>query len=583
MQRELSKLAFHYKRLSEFNTNETAVRELYEGLIKLTKKPKPTVLRRFATGKDVLSKRFGETGKYKIKFGEYDANGATIPYLIEAFLLRDIDAEFDNTILTAVNKSVSYQDCPFIFSKARNIEFCKKGIFTKSLEVLLTNRGLTHAQGITLFLHFVSPYIEFTDKAKANIIADGFIEDLTKVIEYLTRDVFKEVDRMLRDKKSFDAGRIFNKAKKDNKKELMIKYFMKSFEIASGGYSVLSRQIFYTERNIIKLKHDVDIMPNDYNVFTQQIVTDFIEKYPELEKMILFSRRGYFSNPFTDEEIPLGTQDVIRYIDRTSENRIYQRTDTIYDIPEELQYNHVLFVEKEGFNILLKKSGLRNELNLGIMSTQGFGTRALKKLFQYLNQKEITVYVLHDCDIAGYLIWDKLLNGSKTFKKGLKVTRIGLTLEDVKELKKLDYAEEAKYDKNYKDSLSILTDKEREFFVTGESGIFRRVELNALTSPELIKFIKEKITSKPIRPSLEQLQSYISIDKDEIIKDALFKAHKTDMEVEINKEEIARNISLAVNKDPRHWTDTFTEFISEWKDKKSDEIAELLMSGDKGL
>jgi hypothetical protein len=77
----------------------------------------------------------------------------------------------------------------------------------------------------------------------------------------------------------------------------------------------------------------------------------------------------------------------------------------------------------------------------------------------------IKVYILHDCDIAGYLIEDKFKSGSSTYRKKLDVTRIGLTLEDVESLGKRGQAETVSYEKPYSDSLGILTPKERDFFV----------------------------------------------------------------------------------------------------------------------
>ena len=200
----------------------------------------------------------------------------------------------------------------------------------------------------------------------------------------MTGDVIREVNKARKagDKKTDSTRK--RTSKENSKKALMEKHMMKGYKIASEGHKVAVRQIFYTVRNIINIKYHRDLKQSDYNsTFTQEIVTNFIEKHPDLEDKILFERRGYFYNPVTGDELPLGTEDVLTYIKRVIKNGIYRKTKTFYSVPDELIFNQVLFVEKSGFNIILKESGLLDKLNLGVMSTQGFGTRAVKRLMKY--------------------------------------------------------------------------------------------------------------------------------------------------------------------------------------------------------
>ena len=60
--------------------------------------------------------------------------------------------------------------------------------------------------------------------------------------------------------------------------------------------------------------------------------------------------------------------------------------------------------------------------------------------------------------------------------------------------------------------------------VDQEEKRYRRVELNALTTPELLDFIRDKISYQPIRPTQEQVSRVIAVDKEAIIKEALFKS-----------------------------------------------------------
>ncbi|RJR16300.1 MAG: hypothetical protein C4581_10300, partial [Nitrospiraceae bacterium] len=316
--------------------------------------------------------------------------------------------------------------------------------------------------------------------------------------------------------------------------------------------------------------------------FTQEIVTFFIEKYPELEDKVLFERRGYFYNPVTGDELPLGTKDVLTYIKRAIKNGIYRKTKTFYSVPDELMFNQVLFVEKAGFNIILKESGLLDKLNLGVMSTQGFGTRAVKRLMKYFLDKGIKVYILHDCDVPGYLICDKFLSGSDTYKEGLDVIKIGLTLDDAKKLgkDKDEYAEIVTYKKAYKKALDMLnlSEEEKKFLIVDrDAKIYRRAELNTLTSPELIRFIESKINHRPITPTIEQLRDYISMDKTEIIKNALYDVYASKIpDITIDKEEIANRIQRAINH-KMHWTAVLDKVLGEYTEEKVLELSRLIM------
>jgi hypothetical protein len=382
--------------------------------------------------------------------------------------------------------------------------------------------------------------------------------------------------------------------RENSKSGLMRKYFLDGLEMASGGgrKKALIRQIFYAVRATINLNHGIDLdlkadgekSKTIFNTFTQRITTEFMEKYPELEDRILFDGRGFFLNPFDGSEVSLSTANVTEFITKEIKNRIYQQSYRIFDIPDNLKFNQVLFCEKEGFNIIFKERGLIDELNLGVMSSKGFGTRATKKLMKYFINQGMKVYALTDCDIAGYLIASKFGSGNKTFKEGLDVEWIGLTVADIDRLGKRNQAEIVKYTSKekdaegndlpkYTDCLEILTKEEYNFFVKDKGkNLYRRVELNALTVPELIRFVKSKIKANPIKPTLEQLKNYIKIDETEIIKSALLKAYGDGREVDIDIDEVAKRIHKAINKQ-KHWTDTMEEEIESFIEKKSDELA----------
>ena len=51
---------------------------------------------------------------------------------------------------------------------------------------------------------------------------------------------------------------------------------------------------------------------------------------------------------------------------------------------------------------------------------------------EYLINRGISVYILHDCDLFGYNIHERIAEGSDTYPMPLQVTDIGLKVDDVK-------------------------------------------------------------------------------------------------------------------------------------------------------
>ena len=171
-QRILSSLDFRHKRLSDFSHDQTAIEDLYSELKEKTKKPNARILSNLITTKEALLKIYGDQGKYKYKcvYGESENGGASIPYVIEEFLLSNENEHAPAKIMTAINNSVPYEDVPFVFDNTQCHEFCGGEYWANNLKSLLDKSGFTKATGVILYINFIAPYIEFTDKAKTSVI-----------------------------------------------------------------------------------------------------------------------------------------------------------------------------------------------------------------------------------------------------------------------------------------------------------------------------------------------------------------------------------------------------------------------------
>lgn len=225
---------------------------------------------------------------------------------------------------------------------------------------------------------------------------------------------------------------------------------------------------------------------------------------------------------------------------------------------------------------------------MGIISTRGFSTRASKKLMQYFIQHGIDVYVLHDCDIFGYMIQDKLASGSNTFLDPLDVTDIGLKVSDVLELEKTP--EIVKSKNKYNDSLGMLTNSEYDFFIVDDySNRYRRVELNSLTNDEFIALVRSKMERKHFELSQEQLDRYLEFDSRELVKDALFDALSWGARdrllglAEIDREKLLRSVLSAMGENgSEHWTTTLEKQFNRAQRDKVEELTKLArVVGDK--
>jgi len=451
-----------------------------------------------------------------------------------------------------------------------------------------------------LYVSLVCPVIQATDKAKSTIVADRFKTRLFSTLSSVLRTLPKPIKA---------------KSRGPTDTELMRRYLRPAYDYASskGKYLVFSRQLFYPLRNFINIEAGITLSEASYNAFTQKRITEFFEEFPEYENKILFERRGSFKSPF-GVELLLGTADVAKFVQARYDNKVKVLTETkmspIYDFSPKYLYNRVLFVEKGGYRDILEEAGLLKKLNMGIMSTQGFGTRAGKELVRALRSLGVEVYVLHDCDIPGYQIMHNLLKGSSTFKATLDVNELGLTVAQVQRLREERRrnnesgpdAEIVPYAKSFEHSLQtvIATEEARRFFVPTEEEIrkisgrasekakhyYKRVESNALTSEELIVLIEREILRiesekglKQPEPSADELSAFLSeIGSgdvlEEIKKRAIYKVFRDKAEVSIDPEAITKLVLTKMKDRPdSHWTDCLDRAIEEYMEDLVKELA----------
>ena len=160
----------------------------------------------------------------------------------------------------------------------------------------------------------------------------------------------------------------------------------------------------------------------------------------------------------------------------------------------------MLFVEKEGFDPLLKAAGIAERFDVAIMSTKGMSTTAARLLLDRLAPEVDRVFVLHDFDVSGFSIFGTLASSGRryTYTNDVPLIDIGLRLTDVAAMDL--QAERVTVSDWYARAATLrrhgATDQEIEFLSR------RRVELNAMTSRQFIEFIEAKFAEHGVEKAL---------------------------------------------------------------------------------
>jgi hypothetical protein len=268
---------------------------------------------------------------------------------------------------------------------------------------------------------------------------------------------------------------------------------------ASGGGTLpaMARQIYYQARpKIMALTEDKELQ---YGYFSQTLLPDYIEEHG-VGWNVVYDARGHFEEPHTNRCIGCGTIEVRNYL------RMMRGPDIV---PAEFSdanvniigprggYSAVLFCEKEGFNPLFKAVDLANRYDLMIISTKGVSVTAARKLIDHVCGNDLPLFVLHDFDVAGFMILGTLQRDTRRyqFSSAIRAIDLGLRLDDIDDLE----AEPAAATKTDEEILRAqlaengATAKEIDILLT------ERVELNAMASDDLIEMIERKLKAHGLK------------------------------------------------------------------------------------
>ena len=306
-------------------------------------------------------------------------------------------------------------------------------------------------------------------------------------------------------------------------KEAAWQVMQEAYLKASGGGKLpaSARQIYYAARNQIMEMTGKAALDSQY--FTQTILPEYVSAWQHRTKTthwdITYDARGHFAEPHTEVIAPLGTLDVRGYLADVREHEV-KLLDTsdffsayIHRFPTcgpENRFSAVLFIEKEGFMPLFEATKLAERCDIAIMSTKGMPVVACRHLADELcGRHGIPLLVLHDFDKAGFSICATLKGRSGVdedrtryeYRHNFEVIDLGLRLADVRAYGLESEPVHYKSDPSWNLRNNGATAEELKF-LCGDSPWHdqgRRVELNAFTSGDFIRWIEAKLRQHGIR------------------------------------------------------------------------------------
>jgi DNA topoisomerase VI subunit B len=390
---------------------------------------------------------------------------------------------------------------------------------SEHLDDVLDEAWLDAYDPVVLAVHQVCPHLTFTSLGKGEIADEPAMrEALSETIERVTRQFTKGKKRTHRERKQeIEQEHLDELSEKRSEKHT------EKSEIKSAAYSVMeqayrmtsddgrwpakARQIMYAARPLVLEITGKCWGDSDY--FTQTLLPQYQIQNAEATANwnVVYDPRGHFREPHTGHSLGIGTLEIRKYRDSWN---------TSTSGPEN-RYGHALFIEKEGFDALIDASRIAERFDLGLLSTKGMSGTAARELVAQWSVAGVTTFVAHDFDFSGFGIFHTLGHDTSrySFSAAPRVVDIGLRLTDVREmnLQSESYQIYQKKDPKIKLREYGATQDELDFLVgeyhpNEKFWDATRVELNAMTSPQLVSWLERKQGEQGVEklvPGLEML------------------------------------------------------------------------------
>jgi hypothetical protein len=271
--------------------------------------------------------------------------------------------------------------------------------------------------------------------------------------------------------------------------EVMRECYMKASD--NNQLPATARQVYYIARPLIEQRTD---KPLSYGYFSQVLLPNFVNKHGA-DWDVVYDDRGHFMEPHTKRVVGLGSLAVRDYLSRVGRSKLEPaefEPAAIATYGPDGSFGAVLYVEKEGFMPLFERVRLAKRYDIAVMSAKGMSNTASRTLVDAICRRGVSLLVLHDFDSAGIIIKDTLETDTRrySYKNAHRVIDLGLQYLDIDGL--LSEPNDSK-----------ISDERLRQAGLGEEAIdflrTQRVELNAMTSRQLIDFVEAKLQQHGIQ------------------------------------------------------------------------------------
>jgi hypothetical protein len=407
--------------------------------------------------------------------------------------------------------------------------------------------------------------------------------DMANDILRLVREGTKKWTRTRKAEERSPASRSFRYARMTRERgvefneaaaEIMEAAYLK----ASGGDGepANARQIMYAARPHIQERTGKELRTN---YFTQTLLPDYL-KETGVNWNVVWDARGHFNEPHGGVRFGLGHLEVRNYLARLHDHKLLDADfsqATVKTFGPSGNFGAILFIEKEGFDPQLKKAKIADKFDIATMSTKGMSVTAARELADRMcHEHNIPLLLLHDFDKTGFAIAGTIQRDTRRYEFQNTVTTIdlGLSLEDVKEMRL-----ESEYQHHPKGDKSALMENLRTNGASDEEIAFmfqdfdrlrstRRVELNAMTTPQFIAFVERKLRENGIAkivPDQDSLaEVYAELERGRRLKEAAEELDEIDMDDCKVPKDLQRRVRKFLKDHPeKRWDEALDAIVAE--------------------
>jgi DNA topoisomerase VI subunit B len=413
-------------------------------------------------------------------------NGA--PAVVEAAVV-ETSAYQGFSLVVGLNHTPTYTDPladAYVGSETSSARVGGRGIrgFLRDAKV----ERFASRPAICVAVHIMAASPVTTDRGKTRLAPDPvFQRDLGKALWSVSKDLYKEAKKRERDALAAERDAERRARRQANtritKAQACYEVMQEAYAYSTGNEALptTARDLYYAVRNRIeRFGYDADELT--YKYFSQDVLPTYRREVSELP-LVEYEPRGILYEPHGGKEVRLGTRSVAEY-----------------NFPDFL-FNKILYIEKNGRVGILQAAQVDRRHDMALIGGQGYASEAIRTLFATAEKGKYQLFVLHDADPHGYGIARTLREETNRMPGySVDVIDMGLRLGDALAMGKRPetFTRKSRLDEKTE---AMLTDLEREHFVGRERKdaggkpywIASRVELNDLSSPQLVDYVERKL------------------------------------------------------------------------------------------